>query len=172
MCITACECSSDFILFSFLSFCSLFILLHVFHILFWIFSHYKIWILLIIFFLFISQCYLFMYMSPTVSECSELTSVSLSSAWRVHENKVATIAAGKCVWVIIRNAHLVCPTRDFKELFWSFRYKRCSFFSTLWLSKLLTWIVVMCMLMLCMSFKPLNLFELCQLGEPMHYRLQ
>ena len=108
----------------------------------------------LLFFLFISQCYLFMYMSPTVSECSELTSVSLSSAWRVHENKVASIAAGKCVWVIIRNAHLVCPTRDFKELFWSFRYKRCSFFSSLWLSKLLTWIGGMCMLMLCMSFKP------------------
>ena len=105
-------------------------------------------------FLFISQCYLFMYMSPTVSECSELTSVSLSSAWRVHVNKVASIAVGKCVWVIIRNAHLLCPTRDFKDLFWSFRYKRCSFFSTLWLSKLLTWIVGMCMLMPCMSFKP------------------
>ena len=68
-------------------------------------------------FLFISQCYLFMYMSTTVSECSELTSVSLSSAWRVHVNKVASIAVGKCVWVIIRNAHLLCPTRDFKELF-------------------------------------------------------
>ena len=105
-------------------------------------------------FLFISQCHLFMYMSPTVSECSELTSVSLSSAWRVHVNKVASIAVGKCVWVIIRNAHLLCPTRDFKELFWSFRYKRCSIFSTLWLSKLLTWIVGMCMLMPCMSFKP------------------
>ena len=153
MCITACEFSSDFLLFSFLSFCSLFILINVFHILFWIFSHYKIWILLIIF-LFISQCYLFMYMSPTVSECSELTSVSLSSAWRVHENKVASIAVGKCVWVTIRNAHLLCPTRNFSELFWSFRYKRCSFFSTLWLSKLLTWIVGMCMLMPYMSFKP------------------
>ena len=46
-------------------------------------------------------------MSPTVSECSELTSVSLSSAWRVHENKVASIAVGNvCGWQL--EMHIYC----------------------------------------------------------------
>ena len=44
--------------FSFLSFCSFFILINVFHILFWIFSQYKIWILLIIFYLLVNVIFL------------------------------------------------------------------------------------------------------------------
>ena len=80
---------------------------------------------------------------------SVLSSVSLPSAWRTHAMKLHQCT--REIYVIIRKAHLLCPTRDFRDYFG--HLGSSIMVSFVLYNHLLTWIVGICMSMVYMLLK-------------------